>query len=162
MPATPEELFQRLEALGIETVTHNHPPLRTVEESKALRGAMPGGHHKNLFLRDKKKSSWLVVLPEDKEIDLKTLPARIGAGKLSFGSAERLMEFLGVLPGAVTPFALINDPGQAVQVVLDAGMLEVSPLHYHPLVNTMTTAIAPADLLRFIADCGHRPHIVSL
>lgn len=162
MPATPEDLFRRLEALGIETITHEHPPLFTVEESKALRGSMPGGHHKNLFLRDKKKQTWLVVMPEDKDIDLKTLPDRIGSARLSFGSADRLMEFLGVTPGSVTPFALINDTDQAVNVVLDAQMLEVSPLNYHPLVNTMTTAIAPDDLLTFIADCGHKPSIVAL
>lgn len=162
MPATPKDLFERLKSLGIETVTHQHPPLFTVEESKALRGTMPGGHHKNLFLRDKKKATWLIVLPEDKDIDLKTLPERIGSARLSFGSADRLMEYLGVQPGAVTPFALINDTACAVQVVLDADMLEISPLNYHPLVNSMTTAIAPDDLLRFIADCGHRPTILPL
>ena len=162
MVATPDDLFQRLEALGIETVTHHHPPVFTVEESKQLCDSLPGGHHKNLFLRDKQKRNWLVVAPQDLEVDLKSLPDRIGSGRLSFGSADRLMEFLGVLPGSVTPFALINDPGQAVNVVLDAGMLEVSPLNYHPLVNTMTTAIAPDDLLAFIADCGHQPAIVAL
>jgi Ala-tRNA(Pro) deacylase len=162
MPATPEDLFRRLDELGIETVTHHHPPLFTVEDSKQLRGTLPGGHHKNLFLRDKKKQTYLVVLPEDQDVDLKSLPERIGSGRLSFGSADRLMEFLGVLPGAVTPFALINDTACAVRVVLDAGMLERSPLNYHPLVNTMTTAIEPDDLLRFIAACGHEPLITTL
>ena len=162
MPATPEDLFLRLHELGIHTQTHEHPPLFTVEDSKQLRGALPGGHHKNLFLRDKKKRSYLVVLPEDKDVDLKLLPERIGSGRLSFGSSDRLQQILGVLPGSVTPFALINDPTCAVSVTIDASVMEQSPLNFHPLVNTMTTAIAPEDLLRFIADCGHEPRIAPL
>ncbi len=162
MPASPDDLFARLAELSIETTTARHPPLHTVAESKALRGALPGGHCKNLLLRDKKKRTFLVVALEDRQIDLKAIRGPIGAGHLSFASAERLMEFLGVLPGAVTPFALINDPGQRVKVVLDAAMLEHSVLNYHPLDNTMTTAIASADLLAFIRACGHQPQIVAL
>jgi len=162
MPATPEDLFRRLEELGIETTTHHHPPLFTVEESRQLRGDLPGGHHKNLYLRDKKKRNYLVVLPEEKQIDLKALPAVIGSDRLSFGSADRLREFLGVEPGAVTPFALINDAAGAVTVILDEEMLACDPLHYHPLDNAMTTAIAPDDLLRFIRATGHEPRILRL
>ena len=162
MPATPDALFVRLRELGIETSTVEHPPLHTVEESKQLRGVLPGGHCKNLLLRDKKKRNWLVVTLEDKPVDMKSLPDKIGAGRLSFASAERLMEFLGVNPGSVTPFALINDPEQQVTVVLDEEMLDHDLLNYHPLENTRTTAIARDDLLRFIAACGHQPLRVRL
>ncbi|MEQ9641634.1 MAG: prolyl-tRNA synthetase associated domain-containing protein [Alphaproteobacteria bacterium] len=162
MPATPEDLFRRLDELGIATTTVEHPPLFTVEDSKALRGQLPGGHCKSLYLRDKKKRNYLVVALEDQAVDLGTLPDRIGAGRLSFGSADRLMEFLGVIPGSVTPFALINDPEQRVNVVLHKAMLEHDPLNYHPLVNTMTTAIRPDDLLKFIRAGGHEPTIVDL
>src|SRR6476661_7420883 len=108
-PATPEELFARLESLGIRTRTVSHPAVFTVEEAKALRGSLPGGHVKNLFLRNKKGAMWLVVAEEDRAVDLKALGAAIGAGRVSFGSPERLMAHLGVVPGAVTPLGLIND-----------------------------------------------------
>jgi Ala-tRNA(Pro) deacylase len=160
-PATPEELFARLEALGIRTRTVSHPPVFTVEEAKALRGELPGGHVKNLFLRNKKGAMWLVVAEEDRRIDLKALGERLGAGKVSFGSPERLMEHLGVIPGAVTPFGLINDRAAAVQPVVDKALLAHDPVNVHPLTNEMTTAIAPNDLLRFIESCGHRPRILD-
>jgi Ala-tRNA(Pro) deacylase len=162
MPATPDDLFARLDALGIATRTVAHPPLFTVEESKALRGQLPGGHCKSLYLRDKKKRNFLVVTLEDHALDLDDVARRIGAGRLSFGSPERLLQYLGVTPGSVTPFALINDAGRAVEVVLDEAMLRRDPLNYHPLVNTMTTAIAPADLLRFVRACGHEARVVAL
>jgi len=161
--ATPSELFARLAALGIETVTHGHPPLFTVEESKALRGDLPGGHCKSLFLRDKKRRLWLAVMLEDRAIDMKALRTLIGgAGSLSFGSPELLDEVLGVAPGSVTPFALINDTGHRLTVVLDAEMLGLDPLNYHPLTNTATTAIAPKDLIRFVEACGHEAHVLDL
>ena len=133
-----------------------------MEEAKALRGELPGGHVKNLFLRDKKGAMWLVVAEEDRRIDLKALAARLGAGKVSFASAERLMAYLGVVPGAVTPFGLINDRGHEVRVVIDAGLLAHDPVNVHPLTNDRTTAIAPRDLLRFIEACGHEPQVMDL
>jgi Ala-tRNA(Pro) deacylase len=133
-----------------------------VEEAKALRGALPGGHVKNLFLRDKKGAMWLVVAEEDRRIDLKALAARIGAGKVSFASAERLMAHLGVVPGAVTPFGLISDRGHEVRVVIDAGLLAHDPVNLHPLTNDRTTAISPRDLLRFIEACGHVARVMDL
>jgi len=162
--ATPESLFRRLEQLGIEATTHYHAPMFTVAESKELRGDLPGAHCKSLFLRDKKKTMWLVVTLEDRPLDMKALADVIGAARLSFASADRLRETLGVEPGSVTPFALINDHGngERVRVVLDAAMMRAPLVNYHPLTNTATTAISPADLLRFIADCGHEPMIVDL
>ena len=162
MPATPEELYARLETLGIETVTYTHPPLSTVAESRRLRGDIPGGHCKNLFLRTKKKGSWLVVMLEDRALDLKALGRLLGVGPLSFGRPERLMACLGVSPGEVTPFALINDVEREVNVVLDQEMLAYTPLNYHPLVNTATVSIMPEDLLTFIRSCGHEPHVMAL
>lgn len=162
MPATPDDLYKRLAALQIEVVTYNHPPLHTVEESRRLRGNIPGAHCKSLFLRTKKKIPWLVVTLEHRHVSLKNLAKTLGGGSLSFGSPERLMEYLGVLPGSVTPFALINDPGCQVHVVLDQDMLTYNPLNYHPLINTATVAIAPHDLLRFVDACGHEPRIIDL
>jgi Ala-tRNA(Pro) deacylase len=162
MPATPDDLFARLDALGIRHETHHHPPLFTVADSVALRGSLPGGHCKSLFLRDRKGGLWLVVVLEERRLDLKALADMLGAPRFSFGSPALLGDVLGVTPGSVTPFALLNDPGRLVRVVLDAEMLRRDPLNYHPLVNTATTAIAAADLGRFIAACGHEARVLEL
>jgi len=163
LPTTPEMLFRRLDELGIRYRNVEHPAVFTVEEAKALRGELPGGHVKNLFLRNKKGDTmWLVVALEDRAIDLKALGETIGAGRVSFCSADRLMAHLGILPGSVTPLALINDRDGKVKVVIDKGLLEHDPVNVHPLVNTMTTAMSPGDLLAFIKACGHRPQILDL
>ncbi len=160
MPATPEDLFAELDRLGIPYQTVSHPPLFTVEQSRALRGMIPGGHTKNLFLKDKKDALFLVVALEDAAIELKSLHRRLGAsGRFSFGSADLMRATLGVEPGAVTPFAALNDVGARVTVVLDAAMMRHPTLNYHPLVNTMTTSIAREDLVRFLASTGHAPRI---
>jgi Ala-tRNA(Pro) deacylase len=160
--ATPDHLFRRLAALGINTETHRHAPVFTVEDSRALRGSLPGAHCKSLFLKDKKGVLWLVVALEDRRLDLKALDRLVGAARLSFASAGRLADHLGVRPGAVTPFALINDPAQSVRVVLDAAMVAAARANFHPLSNDMTTTIATRDLLRFIEACGHTPAVVDL
>lgn len=162
MKKTRGHLFERLVDLGIETSTIEHPPVFTVEESKAFRGELTGAHCKNLFLKDKKGQIWLVVSLEDRDIDMKALRHSIGSHHLSFGKPELLMEVLGISPGSVTPFALINDSECRVNVVLDADMMAYDTLNYHPLVNSATTAIAPDDLLAFIRSCGHEPAIVAL
>jgi len=162
LPLTPEELFARLDAVGIAHRTYSHPPVFTVAEATALRGSLPGGHCKSLFLKDKKGGFWLAVMLEERRINLKKLAARLIAPRFSFGSAADLYQFLGVRPGSVTPFALVNDVEHRVTPVLDAAMLEHDPLNYHPLANDRTTAIGSADLLRFIAACGHAPRIVDL
>jgi Ala-tRNA(Pro) deacylase len=153
----PQQLFARLDQLGIAHRTVEHPPVFTVEEAKALRGNLPGHHIKNLFLRNKKEEMWLVVALEDRAIDLKRLGDVLSAGRLSFGSADRLKRTLGVEPGSVTPLSLVNDAARAVRLVLDRGMADGGPVNAHPLVNTMTTALAPADLLRFFEATGHTP-----
>ena len=159
MPATPDDLFAFLTRLGIAHDTVTHPPLFTVEQSQALRGTIPGGHTKNLFLKDKKDAVFLVVAPEEARIDLKTLHHRLGAVRFSFGSANLMRELLGVEPGAVTAFGVINDTQHRVTVVLDAGLMENAVINCHPLTNTMTTSIGRDDLLRFLLATGHEPRI---
>jgi Ala-tRNA(Pro) deacylase len=159
-PKTPADLFAAFDALGIRHATVTHPPLFTVEQARELRGQIPGGHTKNLFLRDKKGLLFLVVALEDAAIDLKGLHRLLGAsGRFSFGSADLLREVWGVAPGSVTPFGAINDVDVRVTVVLDADMMQHALLNYHPLVNTMTTSIARDDLVRFLEWTGHPPRI---
>jgi Ala-tRNA(Pro) deacylase len=166
MAAGPDELLAHLRGLGIEVATHDHAPVFTVEESKRLRGALPGGHCKSLFLKDKGASLetgrlWLVVALEDRAVDLKRLKRALGAKSLSFASPELLMALLGVIPGAVTPFGAINDQAGRVEIVLDRAMLERDLLNYHPLTNARTSAIAPQGLLRFLRANGHEPQILD-
>jgi Ala-tRNA(Pro) deacylase len=149
-----------LDRLGIAHATVTHPPLFTVEESRALRGRIAGGHSKNLFLRDKKGALFLVTALEDTVIDLKSLHRLLGAnGRFSFGSADLMRETLGIEPGSVTPFAALNDRTGRVTVVLDAAMMRHEQLNFHPLRNTMTTTIARDDLVRFLTATGHPPRI---
>ncbi len=162
LPTSPQQLLDYMAGLGIACRTVEHPPLFTVEDSKALRGDLPGLHIKNLFVRDRRETMFLVVAQEDRRVDLKALAERLGAGKLSFGSADRLMTYLGVLPGAVTPLAAINDPGGAVKVCLDRTLLQDEPVNCHPLVNTMTTALSADDLLRFLRATGHEPLLIDI
>lgn len=162
MAATSDDLFAFLDRLGIAHKTVSHPPLFTVEQSQAMRGQIPGGHTKNLFLKDKKGALFLVVALEDAPIVLKSLHHRLDAGRFSFGSADLLRETLGVEPGAVTPFGAINDKSGRVRVVLDAVMMARPVLNYHPLVNTMTTSIKRDDLVRFLEATGHPPRVVAV
>jgi Ala-tRNA(Pro) deacylase len=160
MPATPDQLFAAFARLRIPHTTVSHPPLFTVEQSRALRGSIPGGHTKNLFLKDKKGALYLVTALEDASIDLKSLHRRLGAsGRFSFGPAELMRETLGVEPGAVTPFGAINDRAGRVAVVLDAALMAHDTIHAHPLVNTMTTSLRRDDLVKFLAETGHPPRI---
>jgi Ala-tRNA(Pro) deacylase len=162
-PATPDELFAALDRLGIPHPTISHPPLFTVEESQNLRGSIPGGHTKNLFLKDKKGALFLVTAPEDATIELKSLHRRLGAtGRFSFGSPEQMLENLGVTPGAVTPFGVINDRERRVTMVLDEGLMQNAIINAHPLRNTMTTSIARDDLVKFLQTTGHPPRIVPV
>lgn len=163
MPVTEQDLYARFQALDIAWTTVEHPPLFTVEESKALRGELPGGHVKNLFVRDKKKRLWLIVAEEDRPVDLKGFKKRLGAqGSLSFGSPELLMEVLGVMPGAVTPLGLINDTDGRVTPILDEGLMAHDLINVHPLRNDATTTLARDDLTAFIRNCGHDPQVMNL
>jgi Ala-tRNA(Pro) deacylase len=162
MPATRQHLLARLAELGIETQTVDHPPVFTVAESLQLEGRLPGGHAKNLFIKDKKDRLFLVVALGHAKIDLKSLHKVLGCDRLSFGRPELLMEVLGVPPGSVTPFALINDKARRVIVILDADMMRYERLNFHPLANTATTNIAREDLIAFIRACGHEPRVLAV
>jgi len=162
MPATRADLLARFDRLGIKTETRDHAPVFTVEEARALRGEIPGGHCKNLFLKDEKGSVWLIVCLEEARIDLKAAPALIGSKRLSFGKPDLLMEVLGVEPGSVTPFGLINDSAARINVILDKPMMDLELLNYHPLRNDATTSIRAVDLVAFIRSCGHNPRIVAV
>jgi Ala-tRNA(Pro) deacylase len=157
------ELFALFDRLGIKTTTHEHEAVFTVAESKHVKESIPGGHTKNLFLKDKKGRLFLVVALGSAVIDLKRLHETIGAsGRLSFGSGELLEEIWGVKPGSVTPFGAIRDADNRVTVVLDAAMMEHEVLNYHPLQNTATTSIARADLVAFLEATGHPPMILPV
>ena len=155
LPTSSIAMMAELDSLGFTYTLHEHPPLRTVEDSQKLRGVMPGGHIKNLYLRDRKKNNYLVVAQEDKDIDLKSLGDEIDAGRLSFGSADRLMQFLGVRPGAVSPLTLFNDGDQQVQLVMDKALYDHDLINVHPLVNDKTLTMQMSDLDTFLAKTGH-------
>jgi Ala-tRNA(Pro) deacylase len=156
-----EELFQRLERLGIRTTTRRHPPVFTVDQSRALRGALPGAHCKNLLLKDKKGRLWLAVTHEDRPLNLRALENTIGSARLSFARPEVLLEVLGVEPGSVTPFGIVNDRDRRVTVVLDQRLLEPDILNFHPLINDASTQISPRDMLRFLDAEQHTPLIIE-
>ena len=163
MPKTQADLFAFLDSLGIETTTVTHPPLFTVAQSQALRGAIPGGHTKNLFLKDKKDNFFLLTVDEEASVDLKSVHQAIGAAsRVSFGKPEALMELLGVAPGSVTAFGAINDTGLRVRIVLDAPLLDHGLVNAHPLTNEATTSITAEDLLKFARATGHEPAILKV
>ncbi len=160
LPTSPEKLQDRLKSLNIQFTIHTHPPMRTVDDAKKLRGKMPGAHIKNLYLRDRKKRNFLIVVQEDRRVDLSALEGQIHSDRLSFGSPDRLFEMLGVRPGAVSPFSLINDPDYKVGLALDTYLIDQPYLYAHPLVNDITICISGADLLRFFAHTGHKPQLL--
>lgn len=162
MLQTQEELLGVLSQIGIEYVNHEHPPVYTVEEADLHHDGIQGAHSKNLFFKDKKKNLFLVVTLSDKEVKIKELAKKIGAKSPSFGKADLLNEVLGVIPGAVTPFAVINIKDQNVKIVLDEEMMEHKLLNFHPLVNTATTTISSDDLLKFMEHCGQTPEIIRI
>lgn len=161
MPAPQEQLFSLFDQLDIKHQTIEHPPLFTVEQGRDWHHKIPGLHCKNLFLKDKKGNIWLVVMPGDKRAHLSYLEKTLGAGKLSFAKPELLMEIMGIAPGSVTPFALINDAARRTSVVLDSDMMQAPLVNFHPLRNDASTAVTSADLLKFIKHLGYAPVIVN-
>lgn len=163
MPKTADDLHQFLSELEIEVTTVTHPPLYTVADSQNLRGEIAGGHTKNLFLKDKKDNFFMVTVEEDAVVDLKTIHSIIGASsRVSFGKPEKLMEFLGLIPGAVSVFGAINDRDKNVQIILDAALMEHEVINAHPLTNEATTSINRDDLVRFLKATGHEPQILAV
>jgi Ala-tRNA(Pro) deacylase len=157
-----QRLMERLAELGIASRTFDHAPVFTVEESGELYEKIPGGHTKNLFLKDAKGQLFLIVAHHDTRVDPKKLPPVIGSARLSFGQAPLLAEVLGVTPGSVTAFALLNDVTNRVQVVIDQKLMAFETINLHPMENTATTSIARDDLLRFIRATGHPLQIAAL
>lgn len=162
-PATPADILDHLDAMGITVVTTQHEAAFTVEQSKQITGGIPGAHTKNLFVKDKKGRLFLVVAEHERSIDLKRLHEAIGAsGRLSFCNAEQLMAHLGITPGSVTALSVINDKDGLVTVVFDAGLMHESLINCHPLTNTATTTLPREGLLAFLEASGHKPLIVEL
>ncbi len=167
LPIHPDALRTTLRELGLAFEEFTHPPLRTVADSKAYRDGFltkedGGAHIKNLYLRDKKKQNFLAVIEEDKEVDLKALGAAMGAGRVSFGSADRLLEHLGVRPGAVTPLAMMQGSKSGVTLGIDEDVLSAKLVYMHPLVNDQTIAMRPDDLLTFLAHVNVTPITLTI
>lgn len=162
-PKTKEQLFAFLDELGLPHSTKSHPPVFTVAESESLRDEIPGGHTKNLFVKDKKDRFFVVTVEERATVDLKQIHKIIGASsRVSFGSPEKMLEFLGVVPGSVTVFGAINDTGNNVTFVLDEDLMRYDIINGHPLTNDATTSIARDDLVRFLKATGHEPLVLKV
>ena len=155
-------LLSVLAGLGIVTRTVEHPPLRTMDDSRRLRGALPGGHAKSLFLKDRKGGYWLLVALEQTRVDLRLAATLLQAPRFSFASEADLARLLGIVPGAVSPLAVVNDSLGEVCVVLEQRVLENGLLNCHPLRNDRTMAIATGDLVRFLEQVGHPPRVIDL
>lgn len=161
MQASPDALFAYLDDLGIAHSTHWHAPMFTVEQSATLKAEMPGAHTKNLFLKDGDGALVLIAAEAHGALKLNQLHKLIGTRRLSFGPAELMGEVLGVVPGSVTAFALMNDRGGRVRFLVDAVLAGADVVNFHPLVNTGTTAISQGDFRRFVEATGHRFEVVD-
>lgn len=162
MPVTPADLFAYLDSLGIEHSTVEHPPLFTVEDGRAWHGRIPGLHCKNLFLKDRDGRFWLVLMPGDKRAMLGLVEKRVGSARLSFGKPELLMEIMGLTPGSVTPFGLMNDAAaKRLTVIVDDDLVKSEWVNFHPLHNAASTSLRAADLMKFIRALGYAPLVVN-
>ena len=158
---TRAELIAFLDQLGIASTTYDHPAVFTVGESAAIKEAIPGLHTKNLFLKDSRDQLWLISAEGHAQIDLKRLHTVIGSARLSFGRAALMAETLGVAPGSVTAFGLVNDRNHQVRFVLDRTLAEADVVNFHPLTNTATTSLSAAGFAKFLAALGVTPLVVD-
>lgn len=158
------ELFALLAELQIPYEKHEHPAVFTIDDCEILKEMnLPGVEAKSLFLRNAKGTEhYLVVLEGGKRLNIKELETTLGVTKLSFASPERLLKYLGVTPGSVSPFALINDTAKEVKVFLDADVFAHEQVQFHPLVNTATLVLLAKDMLRFIEATGHPWQMIAL
>lgn len=161
MPASPSDLFTYLDDLEISHTTVEHDATFTVEEGRHLKASMPGGHSKNLFMKDKDGTIVLISAWADSQLKLNQLHKLIGTRRLSFASADLMVECLGVEPGSVTAFALMNDKDQRVRFIADAALMGFDKVNFHPLVNTATTAIGREDFRRFVEATGHSLTVID-
>ena len=162
LPTSPDALLNTLKKMNISYDLHHHEAVYTVAQSQKVDANIPGTHCRNLFLRDRKKKNYLLVLPINVEIDLKKLPDALNSHRLSFGSDDRLWEYLGVRSGSVCPFCIVNDTENQVEIFLEKSMMAQEKVNYHPMLNTMTVSLKPDDLLKFIESTGHKAHIIDL
>lgn len=162
LPTSPDQLLKRLDALEIAYRLHHHEPIFTVAEGEHLKKSIPGLHCRNLFIRDKKETMFLVVAGNDTAVDMKKLQDLLGCGRLSFGSPDRLWQYLGIRPGSVCPFCILNDAGNKVSLILDQAMMRAEIVNYHPLDNAMTISLTPAALLDFFKAIGRDYKIMDL
>ena len=161
MPATRDDLYDAFRACGIDYDTVEHPPIFTVAEGADIKAAMPGGSTKNLFLKDKKGQYFLICAIATTQIRINRLHPILACKRLSFGKEDALYEHLGVRPGSVTLYSIINDPDHKVTLVLDAALLKERRVNFHPLENTATTGISTDHMLRFIRHMGRAPIIIN-
>ncbi len=161
MPATRDELFALLDELGIAHKTTDHKPVFTVEESAEIKADLPGAHSKNLFLKDKGGNFFLICAESHAQIKVNKLHPHLGCKRLSFGKAEYLMEHLGVPPGSVCLFSVMNDKDANVQLIIDKTLADADIVNFHPLLNDATTAISSADMIKFAKATGHDPVIMD-
>jgi Ala-tRNA(Pro) deacylase len=159
---TQSDVLALLSSINIAYELHEHVAVFTVEEAELACAQYRGAHIKNLFLRNKKGRMWVVTCMAERQLDLRALGVELGGGRLSFASPERMARTLGVIPGAVTPLGVVNDVGGEVSLVLDQGIFQFDVVNVHPLVNTMTVAMAPSEVVRFAEHCGHSPRVVDL
>lgn len=162
LPTRPQDLLKMLETARITYELHHHEPIFTMAEGEHLKKSIPGVHCRNLFVRDKKGTMFLIVVANETKVDLKKLEELLGCGRLSFGSPERLWQHLGIRPGSVCPFCIINDKDKQVSLILDAAMMKADIVNYHPLDNAMSIGLAPADLLAFFGSIGREYRILDL
>ena len=161
MVVTPEQLLAHLDCLGIEHSTVSHKPLFTVDDGRDIHAHIRGMHGKNLFIKDKKDQLWLIVMPGDKRADLGRLEKQLKASRFTFARPDILQDVLGLTPGSVTPFGLINDHQRRVKVVLDHDLMQSEWVHFHPLVNTASTSLRAIDLLKFITGQGYDAIVID-
>jgi len=155
-----EDLLMYLRDLDIAAKTYEHEVVYTVQQAEKICSEIPGGHVKNLFLKDKNGRFWLVVAKNDTKIDLKKLAKQLSVGRFSFGKVQELLHYLGVTSGGVTPFGLINDVEHAVNVVVEKALFDFDLLNFHPLTNDATTAISSDDFEKFLQSCGNKFEII--
>ncbi|WP_298917040.1 prolyl-tRNA synthetase associated domain-containing protein [uncultured Algimonas sp.] len=155
-------LYALLDSLGIEHVTEEHAAVFTVEDGRAVKARLPGGHSKNLFLKDKAGRFVLVSALGETGVRLNRLHPHIGTKRLSFGQEDALFDRLGVRPGSVTVFSIMNDADDAVRLILDKALFDHDHVWFHPLRNTASTRVRPEDLLTFARATGHEPVLLDL
>ncbi|SCZ77713.1 prolyl-tRNA synthetase associated domain-containing protein [Acidaminobacter hydrogenoformans] len=158
-----QKVFDALDGLGIGYEVHTHPPVATVEEAKNHWDHIQGTKAKNLFVRDQKgKKHYLIVLEQDKPLNMKWFSEHFGLDKLSFASPERMEKYLGLQPGSVSPFGLINDANKEVIVYIDEEVMGGGHVNFHPNVNTMTLNMASEDFKKYLKAMGNKVHFVAI